>query len=247
MHIGTTARTPAGLAEISIISGGVPQPLYRHPAGGRIFTPGIQDVTYTLRVRNLTTGRVEVITTVDGRNTLKDEPGDVQQNRGLIIPAHQAAEFTGWRIDDNTTRAFVFGPPQSSVAARATGTAANTGVIGFAVYREHVREQYVNLRSAGTSYATAAPFFGAATMDWSMTNDASGGGVQSRSLGTGIGEARTDHVGRTGFSRAYGTAPDVLAIGYETEDVLRAQGLLGPAEPDAFPGTGTGYEKYVTP
>ena len=51
-------------------------------------------------------------------------------------------------------------------------------------------------------------------------------------------------VGRTSFTRVGN--PDVLVIGYDTEDRLRAQGILGPREPEAFPGAGTGYEKYAT-
>jgi hypothetical protein len=239
MLIGTTTRTPAGTAEVVVLQGGTPQPLYRHPAGGRIFTPGTEFAIYTLRVRNLTSGRIEVITTVDGRNTLKDEPGDSFQNRGLIIPGHGTAEFTGWRISDDVTREFVFGSPQSSVAARATGSAAGTGVIGFAVYRE-----YIQPAPTWDIYSTSAPVGSAGPVTRGVAMAAASAAPQS-SLGTGIGEARADHVGRTQFHRATGAEPDLLAIGYETEDILRMRGLLGPAEPDAFPGIGTGYEKYA--
>ena len=229
MHTGTTVRTPAGTAEISVLIDGAPQPLYRHPAGGRPYVAGVPGQAYTLRVRNLTGGRIEVISTVDGRNTLKDEPGDRAQNKGLVFAAHSAGEFTGWRVSDKETREFIFGEPSRSVAGQATGSEANTGVIGFAVYRE---------RSYGTTWTSNISVPVAAVADW--------GGepvMRGSSLGTGIGERREDRVTPTSFTRAT-TEPDVLEIGYETEHILHQWGLIGPPQPDAFPGIGTGYERY---
>lgn len=249
MRIGTTTRTLDGTAEVAVLVSGTPQPLYQS-RDGALWTAGTPGQAYTLRVRNLTPGRVEVITAVDGRNTLKDEPGDHRQNRGLIITG--TGEFTGWRVSDDETREFIFGAPDGSVAAQATGSTSNVGVIGFAVYRERrsfpaatYTPNYGNFRGGVIPVASASPVTrgmslgdGAATMDWA-------GDDTPRGLGTGIGEARQDHVGRTSFDRASGE-PSIVVIGYDTREALDAMGITGPAGPNAFPGIGTGYERYAS-
>ena len=241
MKIGTTVKSPNGTFEVSVLSGGTPQELYRRPGDNKIFTVGVHGRTYTLRVHNLTNGKIEVINTVDGRHTLEDEPGDTSACKGLIFPAHYTGEFTGWRLNDDETRAFKFGSASSSVAAQATGSTSNTGVIGFAVYREQTSYYTNTYSSYPGGQAVASASAGAAAADSATFDDSI---LREHSLGTGMGEKISDHVGRTTFTRAYG-GPDILVIGYETEDVLLAQGILGPAEPNAFPGAGTGYEKYA--
>jgi hypothetical protein len=225
MRIGTTVRSPQGTIEVSVLADGQALPLYRRPSDGAVFTAGVRGQAYALHVRNLTSGRAEVINTVDGRHTLKDEPGDAERNRGLVFAAESAGDFTGWRLNDAETRQFVFGAPDRSVAVQATGSAANTGVIGFAAYREYVN---YGLHHAPVAFASAA---------------ATCGGSQARGLGTGMGERQSDHVTSTSFTRVPG-APDILVIGYDTESALEAMGITGPAEPSAFPGAGTGYERY---
>ncbi len=236
MNIGTVVQSPDKTFEVSVLSGGLPEQLYRRPGDGKVFVVGIKGRTYTLRVRNLTSGRIEVINTVDGRHTLKDEPGDTAACKGLVFSANSTGVFTGWRLNDDQTREFKFGSPAASVAAQATGSTANTGVIGFAVYREQV---------SYPTYTTTTRYTGAVgqSSGASASADYAGEAVASASLGTGMGEKQDDHVGRTTFTRAYG-GPDILVIGYDTEEVLRQQGILGPVEPSAFPGAGTGYEKY---
>ena len=227
MLIGTTASSPKGLFDAAVLIGGTAQPLYRRIAGGALFTAGWPGAAYTLRVRAIRPGRIEMITTVDGRNTLKDEPGDAEQNLGLVFTGHH--EFTGWRISDQATREFTFGAPERSVAARAAGPAANTGIVGFAAYQEAAKLGYGGvLRSRAVAAAPPA---------------SAGGGLRS-GLGTGIGERREDVVGSTHFERAPG-APDILVIRYDTAEALEAMGITGPAEPQAFPGGGTGYERYA--
>ena len=235
MYIGTSVQSPDGVIEVSVLMDGTAQPLYRRPVDGKVFVAGIPGRAYTLRVRNRGDRRIEVISTVDGRHTLKDEPGDTAACRGLVFDARSAGEFTGWRISDKETREFIFGSPAASVAAQATGSQANTGVIGFAVYRE--RDYYFYHAYATQDSAWPVATASAAVFDSEPVT------MRGGSLGTGIGERREDRVGSTSFTRALG-APDILVIGYDTVDVLRERGILGPPEPDPFPGAGTGYEKY---
>jgi hypothetical protein len=69
-------------------------------------------------------------------------------------------------------------------------------------------------------------------------------GASLRGLGTGIGEVQEDPVGRTTFERD--GEPDILTIGYDRIQALDAMGITGPPGPQAFPGSGTGYERYQT-
>ena len=65
----------------------------------------------------------------------------------------------------------------------------------------------------------------------------------SGTLGAAMGALRKDRVGTTTFTRD-GNEPDVLVIGYDTEESLRAQGILNPPEANPFPGAQTGYANY---
>lgn len=246
MFIGNTVRSPGGTIEAAVLiagtgqshyrhldgrvlAAGIEQPLYRRRWDGKIFVVGVPGRPYTLRVRNLTSGRIEVINTVDGRHTLDDEPGDLQHNRGLVFTPSFLGWFSGWRVSDQQTREFVFGSPERSIAAQATGSTENVGVIGFAAFRE---------RRIGHEWASGVTRGAPATFG---VEDATRGG----SLGTGMGNVQDDRVGRTTFVRDGGD-PDVLVIGYDTEEVLREQGIIAPAEPNPFPGVKTGYAKYAS-
>jgi hypothetical protein len=244
--VPTAARNPGGPITVSVVTADGALPVYRRAAGSRPYVAAVPGQSYVLRVRNLTGGRIEIISTVDGRNTLKDEPGDIRASQGLVFGAFQRADFTGWRVDNEQTREFIFGVPERSVAAQATGSVSNVGLIGFAVYREQTyAEQYRSYR--------AGPFPGATyagnMMSTSVTAVASAGDAGPdepvAKLGTGIGAYQADRVTPTTFTRT--GEPDVLVIGYDTIEALRAAGIVSPAGPSAFPGSGTGYERYEAP
>lgn len=240
MYIGTSVQSPDKTIEVSVLVNGAAQSLYRRLSDGKIFVAGVPGFAYTISVRSLTGSRIEVVSTIDGRNTLKDEPGDVYANSGLVFVANSKDAITGWRISDQQTREFVFGDPARSIAAQATrGDTSNVGVIGFAVHRERPSFDLPVLRGDyGSSGAMRGATKGGSDMFGSQV-------TRGGSLGTSMGALREDAVGRTQFIRS-GGAPDILVIGYDTEEVLLAQGIIAPPEPNAFPGAGTGYEKYTT-
>jgi hypothetical protein len=248
MYHAQSAASPGGTLEVSVhVSAQLAQPVYRR-ADGRLFVPGIPGRAYTLRVRNKASVRAEVIATVDGRHVLKDEPGDPHSCHGLVIPAYGTYEFRGWRVSDAETREFLFGDPAASVAAQATGSVGNVGVIGFAAWRE--KERYPDWQFSAGGYASLDSAMPVATASAGApvarsVSHVSAANAVSGTLGTGIGASQDDHVGRTDFTRT-GT-PDILVIGYDTEAVLTERGIIGPADPDAFPGARTGYEKFAIP
>jgi hypothetical protein len=243
MQAGKTAKSPGGTFEVAVLIGGRPQDLYRRH-DGQLFVAGAAGESFTLQVRNLAHGRAEFLTSLDGRNTLKDETADKYANTGLVLPGLTTTQFRGWRVTDYVVREFVFTFPEKSVAAVATGSTANTGVIGFAVYQEKRRERPAYEVYAVASAGPPVSYGGVATRGMSLDSSNAGGGSQA-SLGTGIGDRVQDHVGRTEFTRAPGE-PDVLVIRYDTREALEAAGVIQVDEPSAFPGAETGYAQYET-
>jgi hypothetical protein len=239
--IGTTAASPSGLFAVQVLSAvptgqRAPLELYRR-VDGRVFVIGHPGQPYVLSVRNRTSGRIEVVSTVDGRNTLEDEPGSLDC-RGLVFAALSEGEFTGFRLNSDKTRQFIFSDPGQSVAAQATGSTENAGIIGLAAYSERKIWQATCqnhpgplLRSHGVSGQCAS--VAAASADMAVP-----------SLGTAMGQVQDDRVTSTRFTRS-GDA-DLLAIGYGTREHLEAMGVFGPPEPNPFPATGaTGYANYA--
>ncbi len=246
MRIGTSVKSPSGFFEVSVLtretSGDLHlQQLYKRLTDGKVFVAGRAGSVYELNVRNLLSQRIEVINTVDGMNTLKEEEGDLEESLGLVFSPLSTHPFTGWRISDHETRQFVFGSPAGSVADQAVHSTENTGVIGFAAYREVSR---VSRRGRAHGMTLGA----CATSDVAVAAAAAGpGGMSSaaeapaNSLGTHMGEKQEDYVGRTTFIRS--GPPDVLVIGYDTEEALRD--IMGAPEPNPFPRGSTGYSKYA--
>lgn len=236
--IGHHVSTPDGSVELSVLVAGKPQELWSQPYTGDTYVAGEPGVAYTLLVTNQRSGRVEVINTIDGRNTLVDEPGDVYRNTGLVFPSHGKGEFSGWRVDDDTTKEFVFADPEVSIAKQATDSTSNVGVIGFAVYREYVRPTPPVYRASYGSGGVLRGF------------EAFGGGDGTKGiaadLGTAAGADVHDHVGRTTFRRASGE-PSIALIYYGSREALVAQGIITRPKPNAFPGFApTGYGSYTS-
>jgi hypothetical protein len=258
LQIGAIARSPRETIEVSVLVNGIAQPLYRRFNDNALFVVGVPGQVYTLGVRNTGGDRIEILNTVDGRNTLKDEPGDVDRNRGLVFRPWASGEFSGWRVSDDETRQFIFGLPERSVAAQATGSTSNVGVIGFAAYKERA-SYYAQVYSAGTTYSAGAmPPPNVGRTSYSTLNSVGTSSMSAsaplttaenvatfdfaRGLGTGIGERQQDHVGKTTFTRS--GDPDVLVIGYDTCENLQQMGVILQSGPSAFPGMPAGYEQY---
>lgn len=261
MRIGNSITSSGGLISVSVVVGGVPQALYRDH-DGQVWVVGRFGQSYGIKVSHLHAGRVEVISSVDGRNTLKNERADLTEVTGLIFRGTYT--FKGFREDDQEVSAFVFCEPDRSAAAQA-GDPGNIGVIGIAAYREkpawtpmvhhhatdpypepwpapHRHPRYKGLsmgggrQSAGSSYSSTL-HDSSASVEYGPPM-----AVASPGLGTGLGETISDPVGKTTFTRE-GEAESVT-IRYDTEANLRARGILTQDHsPQAFPSNDepTGY------
>lgn len=208
-----------------------PLDLYLHY--GRHFVEAKDLMEYRIKVRGHAYRRIEVLTAVDGRNTLKDEPAHLTLSRGMVINGYSTYDVTGWRIDDSHTRPFIFTVlDEETVAKQATGSSENLGVIAVAAYREYVRPIHFE------------PY----RFDYTRK-----GGFESLSmLGVGVGTGmggRLDHdaVGHTTFERDTSSPEDVIEIYAMPAWWLKREGVIPSHEsifPSGFAGGNTGYERF---
>ncbi len=211
--------------EVCVIVNGIRQPIYRRLQDNQPFVAGLWGKPFVLEVRNNTTGRVEILSSVDGRNTLQEEEANLRTSRGMVVGPNDVWRVTGWRIDENTTAEFVFTDPSQSVENMVTGQNINAGVFGFALFHEYVVQQ--------------SAFRGATRGSGEVMR---GGGPKNYGgdMGTGIGDVQSDRVGKTTFIRL-SSEPEVLTIQYRSREWLERNGIIVPDEPKAFPGSQTGY------
>ncbi|MFO1303170.1 MAG: hypothetical protein U1F54_05520 [Burkholderiales bacterium] len=101
---------------------------------GRHYIVGVPGHEYAVRIRNLTGGRVLVVTSVDGVNVVSGDTAAPSQS-GYVLEPWGSVEIAGWRKSLTRTAAFYFTDLGDSYAAR-TGRPQNVGVIGVAVFEE---------------------------------------------------------------------------------------------------------------
>jgi hypothetical protein len=101
---------------------------------GQLYVAGKLGERYNIRLRNLTNKRIEVVTTVDGRDVVSGEVGS-KGNRGYIINENDDCLIKGFRQTDENVAAFRFGDKKDSYSQQM-GTGASVGVIGVAVFKE---------------------------------------------------------------------------------------------------------------
>jgi len=214
-----------GIFRAEIISNGSAQTIYTGHDGYR-WVAGVPGSTYQVRVKSLG-GRIGVALAVNGRDVLEDKIADLSSPNLQIIMSEYT--FRGFRVDDSTTREFVFGEVYGSVAEQARHI-GSVGTIGIAAWREMPhRVEEVAYRG----------------MDFQSRGIAAGARAGHPSLDTHAGDTRHDPVHRVEFDCS--GSPDILEIGYDTLAALDRMGItrrFTNDHPRAFPGSTTGYETY---
>jgi len=122
----------AGLRARLVDADGEPLPTVRR--GGRTFVAGRRGDRYAIEIQNQTSGRVEVVATVDGVDVFDGGPGSYEK-RGYVLGPGRTYRIDGFRQNMQEVAAFRFGDVSESYAA-ATGDDANVGVIGVAFFAE---------------------------------------------------------------------------------------------------------------
>lgn len=111
------------------------EPLMGYSQEQRSFVMGQRGDRYSIRVKNQSSERFEVVATVDGLDVLDGHPGSFAK-RGYLVDANTSLDIDGFRRSSSEVAAFRFGTVKDSYAAQ-TGSARNVGVIGVAVFREY--------------------------------------------------------------------------------------------------------------
>ncbi len=109
-------------------------PLRGARTNGNVYVIGQAGQRYSIRIRNHTSERFEVVTTVDGLDVIDGEPGSVTK-RGYIVGPQATVDIDGFRTSESTVAAFRFGSVGESYAAKK-GKGRNVGVIGLAFFNE---------------------------------------------------------------------------------------------------------------
>lgn len=215
---------------VQILINGQPMPFYRRQHDSMPFVEAQLGQTYVIRITPIKYERLEVVSSVDGRNTLKNEPAHPVRNRGMVVKS-TFWDIKGFRISDTETAQFIFNDPMAAVSTVVTGSVGNTGVIGLAVYREYQRPVYRDLPQGLESMA--------------MRGDGVKGltGAERSDAGTASGATLYDPVGHTSFTRDSDHPVDFLAIHYRTRGWLEQNGIIVSDDPNPWPGlSDTGYQ-----
>ncbi len=115
---------------------------------GTTWIAGSEGERYDLHVQNHSSGRIEVVVSVDGRDVISGKPGDFRKQRGYVLEPFGSLIVEGYRQSLDEIAAFRFSSLSDSYSARM-GTPGNVGVIGVAVFSEKVREPRRSRRALG--------------------------------------------------------------------------------------------------
>ncbi|HTQ00539.1 MAG TPA: hypothetical protein VMN56_14530 [Casimicrobiaceae bacterium] len=231
---------------------------------GRNHVVGVPGHEYAVRIRNTTSGRVLVVTSVDGVNVITGDTAAPSQS-GYVLDPWGSVEVGGWRKSLSRTAAFYFTDLGDSYAAR-TGRPQNVGVIGVAVFQERPKRvalpQYdyrgraskdaaaessgnVERAEAPSSSARAAPPAAAAEgAPAAEPRQPLADEMKSMGkLGTGHGRSEESNVTLTQFDRATSYPAETVSIQYDRRENLVAMGVIpqptpyiARREPNPFPG-----------
>lgn len=231
---------------------GTALPIY--DKNGRHYIVGTPGHEYAVRIRNLTSGRVLVVTSVDGVNVISGDTASPSQS-GYVLEPWGSVEIAGWRKSLSRTAAFYFTDLGDSYAAR-TGRPQNVGVIGVAVFTERPRrvvmpqydyrgrpaEKDAGAAADSLNEAQPAPAPPAAASREAPRQDM----AESKSigkLGTGHGRSEESNVTVVQFERASSSPAETVAIQYDRRENLLAMGVIprpvphyANREPNPFPG-----------
>ena len=235
------------LLDMEIVSHSTGQTLQTYYHRGQSYVAGNPGERYSVRLRNRTGGRVLAVLSVDGVNAVTGETASAAQS-GYVLDPYETVEIAGWRKSLDDVAQFYFTALADSYAAR-TGRPDNTGVIGVAVFQERVPYRPPVAEPFGRSAPAApeaqpAPSAAGKAMRDSAETAASGIGEsrprqEAERLGTGHGAREYAPTQYVDFVRATDSPGQIVAIRYDSQANLVAQGVipvpLRYPEPQPFP------------
>lgn len=206
-------------------------PAFEHR--GRTWVLGRRDQRYLLRVRNGSGRRIEVVASVDGRDVVDGRKASYEK-RGYIVDPWSEVVIDGFRLSQDAVAAFRFSSVRDSYAARM-GDALDVGVIGAAIFPERIRfvprppigldkrEPAARPEDLRGEAAPAPSEAGSSAQ--AKSAEASRSARERPGLGTAFGEEHGSRVEQVAFERESGRPAAVLALRYDDERGLAAQGI----------------------
>ena len=235
----------SGLYSVEVVDeSGSPLSTFEHL--GRAYVLGTLGQRYLVRVTNRSAQRVEVVTSVDGRDVLDGRPA-AWNKRGYIVDAYGGLVIDGFRLNQEAVAAFRFSSVPRSYAAQM-GSARDVGVIGVAVFpeRQYFRPPPVR-RDPGVPVPQGDGDF--SDRSGGVVGEVEGGQLpeskplpsteapqlgsmskksmpaERRGLGTEFAEEHFSHVQTVQFERASSTPASVLSVRYNDRAGLLALGI----------------------
>lgn len=226
---------------------------------GHLYVAGEPNQSYQIRLKNRTSGRVECILTVDGKNVLSGKLGSWDDS-SIVLKPYQGVIIKGWQTSPTSAATFVFGAKETSYAT-LTGDGSNVGVIGLAVWEEApVLKTVINTpyRRGNSAYNPvygctvdfyvdySRPFLGG-NGPYVPSNSANAQEIADcglprstkvkQELGTQYGDTTQSVLTETTFKRLSLNPVEVKEIFYDSTRALREAGILKdpPQGPKAFP------------
>lgn len=92
---------------------------------------------FGLEIKNNYSGKIMVVSSVDGLNIITGKPAELKNENGYVINGNSKIIIDGWRISNNAVRAFTFSNKKNSYASKLGADISNIGCIGFAFFCEY--------------------------------------------------------------------------------------------------------------
>jgi len=199
---------------------------------GQTWIEGRNESTYTINIKNNSSGRVLAIVSVDGLDILKGLPAGIH-SQGYVINAYSNLNIPGWKVDSQTAAEFFFSKSSGSYVSQIGGDTNNLGVIGAMIFKEKVQKPFPTINPSWPNYYpnNNYPYRRATYDSFSPTLSATSSNSSSltnaiASTGTGFGDATTWETTSTTFIRENEHQPNaILSIYYDDARALQKMGI----------------------
>jgi len=227
------------------------RPIYEYEHNNQFFVEGRAGSNYELQLTNHTSGRVEVILSVDGLSVIDGKEAG-PHSRSYLIDCKSNLKVPGWLLDSGNAAKFAFAGKRDSYASQID-RGQNIGVIGALVYKEksisyplHTPYIWNSNISPINNYNPIGYYpFDSINISSSLginssTASASQEAFYNQSLGTAFGDQTSFVTQSVAFNR--GEQLVVMSLYYDNLRGLRARGVPTDRrpkishQPNAFPG-----------
>lgn len=218
------------IARIAIQNNGLTVPMYFYPNDRIGYVRADIGDEIAIQITPIVSGRVLAIVSVDGRSTMENVPADYMTNSGMVITGPWLCE--GYEIGGGNISRFTVTYPANSEAAWNTGSTANVGSIGVALYQEYVPPR-----------PRPQPMQQVYSLGGDDTLETLRGEAKSPvAMEGGRNEYRP--TGKTTFRRRTDQPAQISIIQYRPLWWLQQHGLITQPDnrPNPFPQNTTGYE-----